>query len=81
MKQFYLPERVRQLREARGLTKLQLAQKTSVTLMTVYRVENGQACSLNLLQRIADTFEVPLIDLLNPSVVGQNISPQLNISC
>lgn len=66
-KQYYSPEAIKELREKRGMSKKTLADKAGVTLMTIYRVENGQNCSIRLLQRIAQELDSSLVDLLNPS--------------
>ena len=49
--------KVRKLREQNGMSKLELAKTVGVTLMTIYRVENGRHCSPDLLRRIAQTFD------------------------
>lgn len=53
----YNGAKVRKLREQYGMSKAQLAQSVGVSLMTIYRVENGLNCSPDLLKRIAECFD------------------------
>ena len=53
-----------ELREQAGLTKVQLAAKLGISLMTVYRVEGGKICSVDLLHQWAGFFRVPASSLL-----------------
>ena len=51
--------RLRELREARGLSPLQLAAKSGVPQPTIWRIENGTTrIDLGVLERLADALEV-----------------------
>jgi transcriptional regulator with XRE-family HTH domain len=71
----YDGRKVRKLREQHGMSKAQLAQSVGVTLMTIYRVENGKHCSPDLLRRIAEHFDADWRLLLKePSARKKQIS-------
>jgi transcriptional regulator with XRE-family HTH domain len=56
---------LRRLREARGLTQLELSVAAGVTPATVSRLENGhQAPTLVTLYKLAEALEVPVADLV-----------------
>lgn len=72
---FYDHNKVAELRKSVNMTKPQMAERLGVTLMTVYRVEEGR-CSLELLANIAILFDVPLIALLHPTErIAKNFVP------
>lgn len=51
-------------RARRKLARSTLAFRAGIDTMTLYRVENGQPCSVATLCKIADALDVPLVDLL-----------------
>ena len=55
-----LTVRIRELREAKGMTQGQLADAAGVTRATVNRLENGRPSSIDfdVLERLAGVFEV-----------------------
>ena len=60
--------RIRELREAAGLTMVELAEKVYVSQTEISRVEmEVRSPSVALLKRIADYFDVPVDDLLKES--------------
>lgn len=60
--------RLKSLRAARGWSQTDLAERASVARNTINRVENGLSePSLDLLQRLADIFGVPLMVRITPS--------------
>ena len=67
-----IPEKITQIREARGLTKKSLADLTGTSRSRIYRIEKGiEKPGLDILERIAKALEcrVDLIDYridLNP---------------
>lgn len=63
-----LNERIRQLREARGMTQVELARQLSVTKQAVSNWENNNIQpSVEMAVAIADFFGVMLDDLLGRS--------------
>ncbi len=61
-------KRLKSLRETRGWSQADLAERASVARNTINRVENGLSePSLDLLQRLADIFGVPLRVRITPS--------------
>ena len=63
--------RLRQIRELRGLTLTDLAERTGISKSTLSRLENGQRRpSLELLLPIAQAHRVPLDDLVGAPEVG-----------
>jgi len=65
---FYDRMKVRKLRESAGLSRAALALEMGVSLMTIHRVENGTACSTELLMRIAEHFDIDWRLLLLPGI-------------
>ena len=63
---FYDRMKVRKLRESAGVSRAVLASDMGVSLMTIHRVENGDACSTDLLMRIAERFDADWRLLLLP---------------
>jgi transcriptional regulator with XRE-family HTH domain len=60
-----LGRRIRQLRSKQGWTQQQLADMTGIGRVHVSELENGKReAGLRMLERIADTFEVSVSDLL-----------------
>ena len=60
-------KRLRGLREARNLTRAQLAEKASVGLSHLGRLERGKASpGLDLLDRLAKSLGITVIELLPP---------------
>ena len=44
--------RVRQIREAKMMSKAELARKAEVTVQTIHRIENGNECRLDTKRKI-----------------------------
>jgi DNA-binding XRE family transcriptional regulator len=44
--------RVRQIREAKMMSKAELARKAEVTVQTIHRIENGSECRLDTKRKI-----------------------------
>lgn len=44
--------RVRQVREAKMMSKAELARKADVTVQTIHRIENGNECRLDTKRKI-----------------------------
>lgn len=60
-----LGRRIRQLRSKHGWTQQQLADMTGIGRVHVSELENGKReAGLRMLERIADTFEISVSDLL-----------------
>ncbi len=60
-----LGARVRQLREARGLTQAGLAESCDLAVQTISRIERGvKAPSIEVLASIAEALDVPPASLL-----------------
>ncbi len=63
---------IRQLREARGWSQLELANRIGVTPSTVYNWERGRSePSASTLRQIARTFEVSMDAIALPSETGE----------
>ncbi|WP_246271790.1 helix-turn-helix domain-containing protein [Amycolatopsis acididurans] len=55
---------VRRLRRAQGLTLTELAARTGISVAMLSKIENASiSCSLTTLDRLADTFDVPVTSL------------------
>jgi transcriptional regulator with XRE-family HTH domain len=81
MESFYDYEKIAELRESLGISKQQMAEALSVSLMTIYRVETG-TCSIELLAKIAIILDVPLATLVRTAQqIAKNFSPVVNIGC
>ena len=63
--------RLRKVRELRGVTLTEVAERTGISKSTLSRLENGQRKpSLELLLPLAQTYRVPLDDLVGAPDVG-----------
>ena len=63
--------RLRKVREQRGVTLTDVAERTGISKSTLSRLENGQRRpSLELLLPLAQTYRVPLDDLVGAPEVG-----------
>jgi transcriptional regulator with XRE-family HTH domain len=63
--------RLRQLRQRRGVTLTALAAKTGISKSTLSRLESGQRKpSLELLLPLAETYHLPLDELVGARAVG-----------
>lgn len=63
--------RLQTLREARGMTLADLAERTGVSTSTLSRLENGQRrASLEVLLPLAQVFRVPLDELVGAPETG-----------
>jgi transcriptional regulator with XRE-family HTH domain len=63
--------RLRRVREQRGMTLTDAAQRTGISKSTLSRLENGQRRpSLELLLPLAQAYRVPLDDLVGAQEVG-----------
>jgi DNA-binding XRE family transcriptional regulator len=61
-----LGEEISRRRKSAMLTKKALADKTKLTRMHIYRIENGEhAASITILRRIAAALDTSLSDLVN----------------
>ncbi len=56
--------RIKSIRLARGLTQNNMVQHHGYYLADWQGIENGRRMSLRLLLRVANTFEMPLVELL-----------------
>ena len=66
--------RAREIREARGLTLTEAADKVKTGLPTIQKIENGtNGISRNMAPRLADAYSVPIPELY--AEVGSPISP------
>ena len=63
--------RLRRVRELRGITLTEVAERTGISKSTLSRLENGRRKpSLELLLPLAQTYRVPLDDLVGAPEVG-----------
>jgi transcriptional regulator with XRE-family HTH domain len=66
-----VPPRLRRVREQRGFTLTEMAERTGISKSTLSRLENGQRKpSLELLLPLAQAYRVPLDDLVGAPEVG-----------
>jgi transcriptional regulator with XRE-family HTH domain len=62
--QDYYAEKLKSLRESKTLTQEEVAEKLNVNRQTILRAESGTIASYDLLCRMADLYEVDILDLL-----------------
>ncbi len=75
-----LGERLRELRQQRGLTLLQLSQQTALSVSYLSDLERGRTNpSIDTLERIAGTYHVLLGELV-AGTDGWQISPQQGLA-
>jgi transcriptional regulator with XRE-family HTH domain len=58
--------RVREIREAKGVTQEQLARAVNTTNASISRMESGGIAGLDKLERIAAVLGVTVLDLISP---------------
>lgn len=63
--------RIRELREERGMTQTELAEKSNVTRATIWKLETGkdEITTTKTLMKIAEALGVSVNDLFLPNVV------------
>ena len=61
-------QRVRRLREERGISQEQLGVRAGLTSRTVRRIEQGEDTKITSLAAIADVLDVDLTALLNNDI-------------
>ena len=83
--------RLREWREAQGLTQKELAERAGIGLVTPARIEGGQGTTPRTARKIADALGVDIVDLLEepptlapvrpkavaPTRSGRNESPEM----
>lgn len=62
----YDPDKLKELREAAGLTQEQVAAKLEVHRQTVFRAETGQSASYELLCALCELYDHDVVNLLHP---------------
>lgn len=67
--------RIKHLRQTKGLTQKQLADKIGTTWEMVSRYETGKSSSLNRIDLIADALSIPVYKLLQTSLVEEDTQP------
>jgi len=55
--------KIREYREKAGLTRQKLAEKLDISYTTLYYVEHGRNCSLDIASKFANFFGVKIEDL------------------
>lgn len=67
---------VRRLRESRGLTQQQVAERAGLSIYQLRLVEGANAnATAETLARLAQSFEVDVLELLQPAVVPPKRAP------
>ena len=62
----FIGPRIRQLREGKGLTQRDVAERSGLLATSISRMENGHRVpSLEALERVAATLEIPLYQLFH----------------
>jgi transcriptional regulator with XRE-family HTH domain len=64
----FFGDRIRTDRKARKMSQKQLAELVGVRYQTILRAEKNIMASMDLLKRIADSYEEPVIKYLNLEV-------------
>lgn len=66
-----VPNRVRAIRERRGMSVSELSRRVQVARQTIYNIEDGDPSSkIGVMRRIAEALDVPLEDLFETAVVA-----------
>lgn len=57
--------RIREIRESKGISQLELSEKSGVTRATIWRLETGDSCEATTitLSKIAKALDVPVAEL------------------
>jgi transcriptional regulator with XRE-family HTH domain len=65
-------QKIRDLRQIRGMTQEKLALLSKVSERTVQRAENGQPMAIETLNDLAAALEIPVSDLVAENVAGKD---------
>lgn len=62
--------RIKELRERKGITQMQLAEKTGYSQSNIWRIENGKySVGLDILAVIAEALDAR-VELISPSTIS-----------
>jgi transcriptional regulator with XRE-family HTH domain len=64
--QHYDCDRLKEIREERGLTQLEVAERLGIDRQTVYRAEAGKSASYELLWDLCSLYQEDILTLLRP---------------
>jgi transcriptional regulator with XRE-family HTH domain len=67
--QHYDHDRLKEMREGRRLTQLEVAEQLEIDRQTVYRAEAGKSASYELLCDLCDLYQEDVLTLLRPRQV------------
>ena len=74
----FVPSRLREAREARGLTAVALAAMVGLTPITLSNYETGKTAPRpETLKRIAETLNFPILHFTRPQIVGRQEAPPI----
>jgi transcriptional regulator with XRE-family HTH domain len=52
---------LREIREARLISRAELARRTGLSVVTIERIEQGETCRLESMRKILDVLGIPVI--------------------
>ena len=73
---YYVADQIRGVREFYGWSQEELADRAEISLSTLYRIEAGKPCSLDVFLKILDVAEIPAERLLPTRTQGKNNFPK-----
>ena len=73
---YYIADQVRSVRKFYGWSQEELADRAEISSSTLYRIEAGKPCSLDVFMKIIDVTAVPAERLLPSRMMEQNSFPK-----
>ena len=58
-------ERIKLFRNLKEITQHQLAEKTDVSIKTIYNCESGRKISINIIEKISTALSIPVINFFD----------------
>ena len=73
---YYVADQIRGVREFYGWSQEELADRAEISRSTLYRIEAGKPCSLDVFMKILDVAAIPAERLLPSRMMEKNNLPK-----
>lgn len=72
---YYIADQIRSIRESKGWSQEELADRAEISRSTLYRIETGNAFPIDVLLRILDIGEIPAESILPLRACSKGVLP------
>lgn len=72
---YYIADQIRSIRESKGWSQEELADRADISRSTLYRIESGNAFPIDVLLRILDIGEIPAERILPRRACDKGVLP------